>query len=274
VLDRDDPGAEASRFLLPVSGRLVALRPPCGAEDLLLLEAPATPAGDAQLALALARRLGRGADGEPLDWAALPVTDLDALVLRLRQVLVGDSVRADVACPADGCGRRIDIAFGVEDFLGHQTPEPGAAAAEPGAAPGWLRLPGGPGPVSFRLPTVADQLAVLGRPDASDELRRRCVRPPDLPQEQQARVEAAMEALAPALSGELRGTCPECGSEVAVEFDARWYCLRELRDRAAFIHEDVDLLARRYHWSERDILALPHARRSAYAELARRGEGG
>jgi hypothetical protein len=151
---------------------------------------------------------------------------------------------------------------------------PGAAGAEPAAEAGWLLLSGGPGRVSFRLPTVAEQLAVLGRPDAADELKRRCVRPADLADEQRARVEAAMEALAPALSGELRGTCPECGSDVKVEFDARWYCLCELRNWAAFIHEEVDLLARRYHWSERDILALPHARRAAYAELARRAEEG
>ncbi len=40
-------------------------------------------------------------------------------------------------------------------------------------------------------------------------------------------------------------------------FDARWFCLRELRQRATFIYQDVDILARRYHWSETEILALP-----------------
>ncbi len=54
-------------------------------------------------------------------------------------------------------------------------------------------------------------------------------------------------------------------------FAARWFCLTELRKRAAFVYQDVDVLARRYHWSERAILALPSARRAAYAELARRG---
>ena len=52
-------------------------------------------------------------------------------------------------------------------------------------------------------------------------------------------------------------------------FDARWFCLRDLRQKAAFIYQDVDLLARRYHWSEAEILALPRARRAAYVDLAR-----
>ncbi len=264
---------EAGRFALPVSRRVVVLRPPRGAEDLLLLEAARTPAGDAALALALARRLVRAAEGEPLDWNGLPVTDLDVLVMRLRQLLIGDRIRADVACPAAGCGRRIDVAFGIEDFLAHRGPEPAEWPTEPDDEPGWFRPVESAEGVSFRLPTVADQLAVIGRPDADDELARRCVRPIDVPARLRHRVEEAMESLAPSLCGDLNGVCPECGAEVVVAFDARWYCLRELRDRAAFIYQDVDLLARRYCWTERDILALPHGRRAAYAELARRVEG-
>jgi len=268
-----DEETEGARFALPVSRRAVVLRPPRGAEDLLLLESGRTSTGDALLALALARRLVRVADGDPLDWNSLSVTDLDALILRLRQLVIGDRIRADVACPADGCGERIDIAFGIEEFLAHHTPEPGEWPIEADDEPGWFRPTESAEGVSFRLPTVADQFAVIGRPNAADELAQRCVRPVDVPARLRQQVEEAMESLAPSLSSDLSGVCPECGAEVMVGFDARWYCLRELRDRAAFIYQDVDLLARRYHWTERDILALPHGRRAAYAELARRVEG-
>ncbi|HZK82003.1 MAG TPA: hypothetical protein VFC46_13070, partial [Humisphaera sp.] len=78
-----------------------------------------------------------------------------------------------------------------------------------------------------------------------------------------------MEAMAPSLSHDLQGVCPECGAEVTVYFDARKYCLRELRDRAAFVYQDIDVLARRYHWAESDILAMPRKRRMNYAEFAR-----
>ena len=78
-----------------------------------------------------------------------------------------------------------------------------------------------------------------------------------------------MEALAPNLSQNLEGICPECGARVSVFFSPRRYCLRELRERAAFVYQDVDLLARRYHWSESEILALPCIRRMNYVEAAR-----
>jgi hypothetical protein len=276
---------ELVRFRLPVSGRMVALRPPSGAEDLLLAEAAGTPRDDAILAMALAERLAIGVEREPLDWSGLTVTDLDATILRLRQALIGDRVRADVACPAPGCGRRIDIDFRIEAYLAHHTPgtarPPGRGwTVEPADEPGWFDLArvskdsGATDRLRFRLPTAADLVAVAGDPAADRELARRCLRPPDAPPRLRRRAEAAMEAMAPSFSDDLRGICPECGGTVTLPFDARWFCLRELRDRAAFVYPDVDLLARRYHWSEAEILAMPQVRRAAYAELALQGGGG
>ncbi len=307
VHTRDVGEAELGQFRLPVSGRVVALKQPSGAEDLLLAEAAHTPGGDAALALALVHRLARVVEGEPVDWGSLCVTDLDVLVVRLRQALIGDRLRADLPCPAPECGQRIDIDFSVAEFLAHHTPEAGAtlgggAAVESADEPGWFYLadvpeesdspamdvaeatllepessPGGPqsGPgwVRFRLPTADDLLAVAGQSAGDRELARRCIRPAEVPARLRRRVEAAMEALAPSLSGELEGLCPECGTTVTLQFDARWFCLRELRDRAVFIYQDVDLLARRYHWSETQILSIPQVRRAAYAELARQAGG-
>jgi hypothetical protein len=81
-----------------------------------------------------------------------------------------------------------------------------------------------------------------------------------------------MEALSPNLADELAGVCPECRAPVTAYFDPRRFCLRELRDRARFIYDDVDVLAHRYHWSEQAILSMPAARRASYAELARHAE--
>ena len=78
-----------------------------------------------------------------------------------------------------------------------------------------------------------------------------------------------MEVLAPSLAHDLQGQCPECGAVVEVYFDPLQFSLCELRQEAAFLYEDVTLLARCYHWSEADILTLPRQRRLRYAELAR-----
>jgi hypothetical protein len=249
---------------LPVGKYEVALRPPTGLEDLLLCEAPAL---DAALAVALADCLGEAAGGRRLGAAGLCITDLDTLLLSLRRVLLGDLVRGDTHCPAEGCRQRIDVSFRTGDYLAHCQPEP-AADAEP-EGDGWYRLRGTP--VHFRLPTAADVIAAGRVADPEGALARLCVTPEGLTDEALRRAQEALEQLAPSLSQDLSARCPECGAAVTVAFDARSFCLRELRDGAASLFEDVALLAGHFHWSEADILALPRARRLRYAELARRG---
>lgn len=263
-------------FQLPVSRRVVRFSRPTGANDLLLLSAAGS---DTALGVELAASLARNVNGQDLDWSRMPVTDLDAFLLRLRQVWIGDHVRSDVRCTGPDCGERIDIAFTVSQFLLHHWPSDRLPAGRdwrlgPADEPDWYRLShdSGTPSVEFRLPTPADQLEVLGFRDADEELAKRCLRPGGIPTRLRRRVEAVMEAMAPSLFVDLQGVCPACGAMVTVLFDARAYCLRELRHRATFLYEDVDVLARRYHWSERDILSLPYTRRVAYVELARNAE--
>jgi hypothetical protein len=245
-----------------VSGIDVVLRLPAGADDMLLLEAGAL---DMDVALALLGRVGRDADGAPLDLATLPISDVDVLLLRLRQRIVGDVVTAQELCPGPACQARVDITFSIGAYLEHHLP-----AAPPGVLPardeGWYTL--SDGDVEFRLPRTADHLAIAPAPEPEEALLRRCVRPAEISEDVRRRVEEAMEAMAPSLYSELEGSCPECGAIVEASFDPVQYTLRELRDQAAFIYEEVCSIAHHYHWSEAEILALPAARRARYAELA------
>jgi hypothetical protein len=251
-------------FKLPVSGTGILMRQPSGAEDLLLVEARVA---DAALAISLLSRVAQAADGSALDWESVPATDIDAALLRLRQIVFGDAIRADATCRVAGCGKRIDIAFGIDEYLEHHAPRP-ARGADPSAEAGWIRLRATP--VSFRIPTGADQVAVAFARNPEHELVRRCIKPPDVAPALTRRVEKAMEALAPSLAHNLSGRCPECGTTIAVYFDPRQFVLCELREQADFIYEDTHLLAEHYHWPEADILALPRDRRLRYAEIVRR----
>lgn len=244
---------------------------------MLLAEAAA---GDTVLAMMLADRLTRDMQGARMDWGKMAVTDLDAFIVFLRRMLIGDGIRGGATCVAKGCGQRIDIAFGAGQFLDHYSPSVPVKSyrgwsVRPGEEPGWFRLvpPGmtgesSVGTIEFRLPTPDDQLAVSGRPDGDVELARRCLHPTDAPVKARRTAEAVMEAMAPCLSCDIRAVCPECGISFALLFEARRFCLRELRDRATSVYADVDVLAGRYHWSEDQILSLPRARRVAYVELA------
>ncbi len=233
-------------------------------------------------------------DGEPLDWGSLSIADLDALVLRLRQALIGDRVLADVACPAPSAAgaststsasrissptmpreaartkdRRLDPRTGRRARMVPAVPGVGGLAARrPPGCP-----PRGADQVRFRLPTAADLLAVAGQPAAEQELAARCLQPADLPARLRGTRKPRWRRWPPACPATCRASAPSAAAPVTLQFDARWFCLRELRDRAAFVYQDVDLLARRYHWSETEILAMPQARRAAYAELARQDGG-
>jgi hypothetical protein len=254
---------------LPVSASDVRLRYPAGTEEILLLEALAY---DTTLALALITCLASRCDGERGEtgtkdgWGALCVTDLDALLLCIRQMVLGDLIRTDVICPVASCRTRFDVAFRISEYLAHHRPTP-ARGAEPSEEVGWFRLRHTS--VSFRLPNGADLVAVARQPQPERALIRRCVRPTTLPARLLHRVERAMEALAPALSHDLQGDCPDCGTRATIYFDVQQFTLSELRQHAAFIYEDVHLLATQYHWPEAEILALPRNRRARYVELAR-----
>jgi hypothetical protein len=248
------------RFRLPVSGLDVLFRQPTGAEDLVLLEAEDL---DVDLAISLLGALGRAEDGEGLDWYSLSVTDVDAALLALRRGLIGDRIQSTIRCP---CGETIDIDFGARDYLAEHMPRPVESMPAVEVEPeGWYRLTGAN--ARFRLPSCADQSAVQGRDDAEKELTRRCLEPASVARPLRRRIESAMEALAPNLCGSLEGFCPECHATVEIAFDPQRYVLGELKQRAAFLLEEIHLIAGRYRWSEEDILALPHARRARYAEL-------
>jgi hypothetical protein len=249
---------------LPVSGIGVEVRAPCGAEDVLLLEARTLDAG---LALELLARLARPAGDADVQWGELAVTDLDALLLGLRQELFEDWIRTDTSCPSEGCGARIDVFFRISEYLAHHRPR-AARSAVPTKEEGWYRLRDAP--VSFRLPRADDLADVVGSEAPERALIVRCVRPAEISRALLRRVERAMQALAPSLVDDVQGICPECGVEVDLCFDPQHFTLRELRDQASLVYEDVHLLAYHYHWSQDDILALPRRCRTRYADLIRR----
>jgi len=260
-------------FRLPVSGLEVIFRQTTGAEDILLAEEQNL---DIRLALALADVLVRLPNGEAAPWESLPVTDLDAALMVMRRLLVGDEVRSNVVCAMaagdakKGCRARVDITFRIGDYLSHHAPS-AARDASPAEERGWWRLDGAE--ATYRFVSCGDQIAIEGRSDAEQELARRCIRPEGVAGSLRRRVEAAMAKLAPNLIGDLDGVCPECGARIRVAFDPLRYVLGELREQAKFVFEEIHLIARHYHWSEKEILALPSARRARYAELASLSRG-
>ncbi len=144
----------------------------------------------------------------------------------------------------------------------------------------FARVSGGKTSWTLRLPNGADQEAIADLPDEETARQHLLARirldgPADALAEMAgdpdgwARIESALEAIAPALIDRVRADCPECGAQNVIEPDP--YPL--LRQSAHPLLEEIHRIARAYHWSETEILALPRGRRRRYLELIDAGRG-
>ena len=126
--------------MLPVSGVVLAVREPTGEDELFVAETALAPV---PALVELARRVGTTVAGGPLDWTSLPATDLDAAALVIRRSWIGDAIRTDAMCPGPGCRERIDVSFGIGDYLHYHRPRR-ARSAVGRSDEGWLTLAGTP----------------------------------------------------------------------------------------------------------------------------------
>lgn len=246
----------------PITNLVVTWRPGNGHDDLLLVEGRANLATAVRL---IERRamMPPGPDGAPRAARDLPVGDIDALIVALRAELLGDRLIAEGACGS--CASSVDVDCGIADYLEFNRPRP-SRLAEPADQPGWWRLRRTA--TTFRLPTAGDVLAAAQEGGGRAALIAACVQGEASGSALRA-VERAMSRLAPVLRTIVRGKCPECAAPVDLDVDASGLCLAELGFLAGTVLDEVHLLAAAYHWTERDILDLPSARRTAYAERAR-----
>src|SRR6185436_13608531 len=174
-------------------------------------------------------------------------------------------------CPAPGCGEKMDLDLQVGDLL-----VPPAAGAQE-----WHEAVFDGCRVRFRLPTGADQeeAAGLARTDlegAVGLLLRRCLAEPVDDAAVAERLADLMSELDPQAELTLELACPVCGHELSTVFDAGDHVVQELLAQGLRLYREIHLLAFHYHWSEREILALPGRKRRLYLNLLGEalGEGG
>jgi hypothetical protein len=244
-------------FALRASGASVALRSLDGRDELLLAEAGG---GALEAGMALLTLLG----GDGFDAGALPVADFETLLLELRVARFGPTMSLAFTCPV--CREVAEIAFKASDLIEDTAPRRPVAVAPDAASPGWFRVAG----AGFRLPTARDQADAAAHPQPECRLAELCLDETGRRPRLRAKAERAMEAMAPLLSREITGSCPTCAAPVRSFLKVPEIVVRELRRAAAAVYEEIDLIARAYHWQQSVILRLPAARRRAYAELIRR----
>jgi hypothetical protein len=240
---------------LPVSGLEVALRHPDGSDELVMRESTGSPV---KRGLALLDRLAGGANV-----AALSVTDFEILLLHLRAQVLGERFDLGFACPV--CQEHVEVAFDLPDYLADLIPRRPAGVTDTPDRADWRLYQG----VAFRLPTAGDQAAVAGLADSASRLAERCIELPRGSARLRAKIEGVMSQMAPEVSRPLSGRCPACAASVAAPLYVTRLVVAELTRESASLDDEIDLIARAYHWNEADILRLPRRRRRAYADRIR-----
>ncbi len=188
--------------------------------------------------------------------AEISVEARDRMLLAWRCRIFGDDLAGAAACPACGCG--VDVAVrpaGLTEPEDHFTVDIAGR------------------PIAVRLPNSLDLIAAAGCPSveaARTMLLSRCVRAGEAGygDDDIAAIEAELDRRAEISAATLTLSCPDCGRGWSVDFDVAAFAWREIEILAGRLLRQVDELARRYGWSEREILGLSSVRRRFYLELA------
>lgn len=215
--------------------------------------------GGAGFALEVLARAGVGADNA----RGLPVGARDARLMEVRAATFGRRFELFSQCP--DCATPVEVALTAEDI----------GLANDGPPPTGRTLRFQDRDLTLR-PVTAGDLADAERFCSVEDVRRallaNCVVAVDgvdgapVPTGAEAVIEAGLEAMDPAAEIILEYACPACGRDWGGVFDAATLLWSDLRDQARRLMAEVAILARAYHWSEGDILALPPGRRRFYLE--------
>jgi hypothetical protein len=186
----------------------------------------------------------------------------DRLLMRLRTRLLGEALAARQRC--GGCGEDYEIDFTADQVGLAPRPDDEALPEAPAGSLGYRRRT-----LAVRAVCVGDMIAAEaagGVEEALELLAERTA--PEAPAEARRRLAETLEALDPAADTSLEAACPQCGAAQELRLDPATFVWEELAARAPRILRDVAELARIYHWSERDILAMPAKRRAFYLAAA------
>lgn len=233
--------------------RDVALKPLTGAAELVLAELHQADISHPEKVTRFLSETIQSIGGSPVDPAVLSVGDRQHLVREIGVQLGVDLIWLAGECT--DCGESLEIPVRQAEL-----PTKAAGKGFPNAQVDVDGIA-----IRVRAPTGKDQAAIsqFDAQAASLALLKRLIVVPEgaaLSSRQHQTLEQAIEDLSPEVAQEVAATCPECGADLRIEVDP-YLSMTQL---GAEIIDDIHVLARTYHWSEQDILALPKVRRQTY----------
>jgi hypothetical protein len=245
--------------------RLAELRAPNGRDEALFAESQHLLLGEqvTRLLSELVLRIG-SCEGPGKDKiACLSMGDRERLLLSVTAQLLGNEIDLVTAC--GGCKTVMEVPVALDQLI----------AVPPTVLEAAFQFESETGRWSATCrPLAAADLAQASRRDvllaAVEQLANpagQTVPPHDLPIDCEDALESALASLDPAAECSVALTCPSCDTEITALIDASTL-LRTAFGNSQTLYHDIYRMARSYHWSEHDILALPLQRRRRYLALA------
>lgn len=185
-----------------------------------------------------------------------PLGRRNVALLRLHQSWLGDSMNGAVDCP--GCGERLEFSLSVRALL-----------SNPGTGVDFVEVER----FRVRLPTTRDLSCIALETDPDAAAQKLClslVQGAELDETAVLalvpRIEAALDEADPCADVALDLSCAACSRTWKSSFDIPAYLWEEVEARSRRLLDEVYVLARAFGWAEHAILAMTHARRTAYLE--------
>lgn len=188
------------------------------------------------------------------DLPDLPLIDYELILAHLYAASFGEIIGQNVDCSE--CRKKFAVEFSLPDWVGNVR---AAVTRDQGTFDGGR----------YSLPTrrvlgqvARDPVALAQRLWQGDNA---------LPPDRIAAFEAHLARACPILRDEIEAPCPRCNEIVRHRFVLRRHLAQRLQARLRALLADIHVLAASYHWSARDILALPLRTRTALVDMVRAG---
>lgn len=178
----------------------------------------------------------------------------------------GQQLRLQFGCNKTDCHELMEVELDLELFNRNDPPIP------------LLCRPDSDTELILRLPNGLDQLNWKSKPYTTAEnlfsemasslvCRINGETPaPDfrVPKEWFDQISSVLEQNDDLITLEINTCCPACGEDLVIDFDLEGKLLEVLLSEQKLMLKHIHNLARVYHWSESDIMAIPNERRQYY----------
>jgi hypothetical protein len=251
--------------------RRAELREPIGRDQALMTELAGAPPAKCISALiaSLTQRIGDRTNPSRDQLLQLTAGDRERLVLAVCARLLGPEADLVVPCPA--CRDLCEVPVQFVDIIAWGPPTSDDRCSLAASDGNWT--------ARICSPTGHDLEAVsCGGAGAERQLLENClcelhdaagqkVARESLPPECETQLAEALSALDPLAECRIGIDCPHCAARFDTLLDG-FTLLRTAIGDANSLYGDIYRMARAYHWSEVDILALPLKRRRHYLAIA------